>query len=227
MKKNWRNMLQRKRILELLPKNRKPIEERISASNFDRKFHWQLGKEYFDGTRKQGYGGYKYDGRWAPVAKFLISEYKLNNKSRVLELGCAKGFLLTEFSKELPGVELWGLDISQYALNSVTITENMHLVQGNFESLPFVSDYFDLVISINSIHNILTINETIRALSEIGRVTRNSVISVAAYRTVEEKIFLNNWAVVATTYLHENEWVKIFELSGYQGDYDWFQPWNI
>jgi len=227
MKKNWKNMLQRKRILDLLPKNRKPIEERISATNFDRKFHWQLGKEYFDGTRKQGYGGYKYDGRWAPVAKFLTNEYKLNNNSRVLELGCAKGFLLTELSNELPGVELWGLDISQYALNSITITENMHLVQGNFESLPFSSNYFDLVISINSIHNILTINETIRAISEIRRVARNSVISVAAYRTEEEKKFLNNWAVVATTYLHENEWIKIFKLSGYQGDYDWFQPWNI
>jgi SAM-dependent methyltransferase len=220
-------MRQHINILNLLPVGPKPTEVRAQATNFDRRQHWKLSNLYFDGSREQGYGGYYKDQRWEPVANFLIEKYKLGPTSRILELGCAKGFLLSEIRKLIPKIELWGLDISRYALENVRPKDDIFLVQGNFESLPFRKKYFDLVICLNSMHNILTLNETIRALGEIDRISRNSIISVAAYTNLGEKMFLDEWAVVASTYLTENDWLKVFKLSNYQGDYDWFQPWKI
>ena len=86
-------------------------------------------------------------------------------------------------------------------------------------------DAFDLVISINSLHNILDRAEVIEALREIERVSRaHKYIKVGAYRNDEEKSILDNWAVVATTYLHVDDWLSVFEEAGYTGDYDWFNP---
>jgi len=220
-------MPQHIKILNLLPAGPKPTATRAQATEFDRREHWKLSNLYFDGSREQGYGGYYKDERWKPVANFLIDKYTLGPKSKVLELGCAKGFLLSEIRELIPEIELWGLDISRYALEKVRPEDNIFLVQGNFESLPFRKNYFDLVISLNSVHNILTLNETIRALSEIDRISNDSIISVAAYTNLEEKKFLDQWAVVASTYLTENDWLDVFKLSNFQGDYDWFQPWKV
>lgn len=226
MKRMWKNLRQHIEILKLLPQTSKPIDLRIKASAEDRRQHWLLGEKYFDGKREQGYGGYEKDERWIPVAKFLIKKYKLNSDSKVLELGCAKGFLLSEIEKFLPGSDLWGLDISRYALKQAQIHSKANLIQGNFEALPFKKNFFDLVISINSIHNILTINETVRALREIKRISKQSIITVAAYNTASEKDFLDKWAVVATTYVSKKKWLRLFKISGYNGDYDWFEPWK-
>jgi len=226
MKRIWKNLLQHIEILKLLPQTSKPIDLRIKASAEDRRQHWLLGEKYFDGKREQGYGGYEKDERWIPVANFLIKKYKLNSNSKVLELGCAKGFLLSEFEKFLPSSDLWGLDISRYALKKAQTHSKANLIQGNFEALPFKKNFFDLVISINSIHNILTINETVRALREIKRISKQSIITIAAFDTASEKDFLDKWAVVATTYVSKQNWLRLFKISGYTGDYDWFEPWK-
>lgn len=217
-------MRQHIEVLRLLPKVNKPLDSRLNASKDDRRHHWSLGMEYFDGSRHQGYGGYRQDDRWVPVAKFLIDHYSLDAKSKILELGCAKGFLMAEIAKLLQGIEIWGVDISHYALSQAIKTQGLNYVEANFTSLPFKSNFFDLVISINSIHNILTINETILALKEIQRVSRESLITVGAYNNLLQKQTLDSWAVVASCYLSEEDWLKTFERAGFLGDYDWFIP---
>jgi SAM-dependent methyltransferase len=211
--------------LASLPKNARPLDERAEASEEDRKFHWDLGKEYFDGTRAQGLGGYYYDGRWKPVARQLAEYYGLGPASSVLDVGCAKGFLLHDFIEEVPGISVTGIDISGYALGEATDLTKSYVYMGNAKELPLPDDAFDLVISINSLHNILDRAEVIEALREIERVSRaHKYIKVGAYRNDEEKSILDNWAVVATTYLHVDDWLSVFEEAGYTGDYDWFNP---
>ena len=212
-------------LLTSLPSVSRPLDLRKLISNADRRFHWELGHEYFDGTRDQGYGGYKDDGRWEPVAKDFISHYNLDNNSNILEIGCAKGYLLNSFIESLNNKENWGVDISSYALNCAPLSVKEKLVIANAKDLPFEDNSFDLVISINSLHNLLNINDTIDALREIERVSsRNSYITVAAYKNKAEKKLIDDWAVVATTYMHEDEWIELFDLSGYTGDYYWFKP---
>src|SRR6185436_8032635 len=74
----------------------------------------RLGKEYFDGTREQGYGGYRYDGRWLPIAEDIVRHFGLSAGDRVLDVGCGKGFLVKDLMKVCPGLEAFGIDISEY-----------------------------------------------------------------------------------------------------------------
>src|SRR5207244_3156982 len=74
------------------------------------------GKDYWDGDRRYGYGGYRYDSRWRPVAQAMVDHYGLKPGSRVLDVGCGKGFLLYEFTQVLPGVQVAGIDLSSYAI---------------------------------------------------------------------------------------------------------------
>ena len=212
-------------LLKSLPISKKPLEKRKQAELKDRRYHWKLGQEYFDGTREQGYGGYSYDGRWKPVANDIINHYKIKKDAKILDIGCAKGFLLYELKKILPDCETWGVDISTYAVSNSHKSIKENIIIANAKELPFESNYFDLVISINSLHNILNVNETIESLMEIMRVTKTfSFISLGAYVNDIEKRTLDDWAVVGTTYAHEIDWLEIFKKSGYTGDYWWFKP---
>ena len=71
--------------------------------------------DYFDGSRESGYGGYTYDGRWVAVAEKLIDRYQLTGASKFLDVGCAKGFLLHDLYIGCTGIELAGVDVSEYA----------------------------------------------------------------------------------------------------------------
>src|SRR5436305_1827778 len=76
----------------------------------------KYGRDYWDGERHTGYGGYRYDGRWRPVAEEMASFYRLQPGMRVLDVGCGKGFLLYEFMQAVPGIQVAGLDVSAYAV---------------------------------------------------------------------------------------------------------------
>ena len=212
-------------LLYTLPQSTRPLEDRANASEEDRRLAKLLSREYFDGTRAQGYGGYKYDGRWRTVAQTFIERYNLKPGARILDIGCAKGFLLYDFMQELPGAQVCGIDISEYAITQSHPAVKSNLIIGNASHLPFPDHYFDLVVSINSLHNILSYDEVKRALFEIERVSRrNKYVNLGAYRNDMEKKKLDRWAVAATTYLHVNEWKKMFDEVGYTGDYYWFNP---
>ena len=70
---------------------RKFISKKRDITN--RIIAWGLDKEYYDGDRINGYGGYNYDGRWKKFLPRIIKRYKLKKNSKVLDLGCKKGFL--------------------------------------------------------------------------------------------------------------------------------------
>ena len=106
-------------LLKSLPKTKRSINQRSESKNSKVvRISREYGKMYFDGPRKYGYGGYSYDGRWIPVAKDIIKHFKLKSGMRVLDVGCAKGFLVKDLMIACPGLEVFGIDISEYAIKN-------------------------------------------------------------------------------------------------------------
>lgn len=180
----------------------------------------QYGKDYWDGDRKYGYGGYKYDGRWEGVARQLIDFYQLKNDSKILDVGCGKGFLLYELKKLLPLAKITGFDISQYAIDNAKEEIKPDLfVHKAQDRYPFKDKEFNLVISITTLHN-LEIPQLKTALREVERVGKNKYLVVESYRNEEELFNLQCWALTCQTFLSAEEWVWLFKEFGYTGDYE-------
>lgn len=179
-----------------------------------------FGREYFDDQRKYGYGGYGYDGRWLPVAKAIIAHYHLPDDARILDIGCAKGFLLHDFAQLLPTAQIAGLDISSYAISNALRDVKDHLLVGNAVSLPYPDKSFDLVVSINSLHN-LRLPDLERALFEIERVaSKHKYVVMDSYRNEREKVNLLSWQLTCECFFTPDEWEWVFHKCGYTGDYE-------
>ncbi len=178
------------------------------------------GKDYWDGDRKYGYGGYKYDGRWEVVARQLIDFYKLKNDARILDVGCGKGFLLYELKKLLPAAEVKGFDISRYAIENAKeeIKPNLFVHKAQ-DKYPFKDKEFDLAISVTTLHN-LQIPELKSALKEIERVGKDKYLLVESYKNDTELFDLQCWALTAQAFFSTQEWVWLFKEFGYTGDYE-------
>lgn len=208
-------------LLDSLPRTSRQLRKGF-ITQADREIACRFGKEYFDGPRTQGYGGYVYDGRWKPVAQRLKAYYGLPDSASVLDVGCAKGFLLYDLKELMPKASLAGLDISEYAYQN-SMESVRHLIRiGNGKELPWADNSFDLVLAINTIHN-LELSECKQALREIQRVSRqHAYIVVDAYGTEDQRQRLLDWILTAKTFMHVEEWKQLFQDVGYTGDYYWF-----
>jgi SAM-dependent methyltransferase len=208
-------------LLAKYPKSKRNLKNRVDNKEISREVALRFGREYFDGSREQGYGGYHYDGRWLPIARDIIEHFNLKPGDRVLDVGCAKGFLVHDLMKVVPGIDAYGLDISEYALFSALpeVIGRLHL--GNATNLPFPDGSFQAVISINTIHN-LNRDDCIGALREIERVSMGgSYIQVDAYTNPDEKKAFEDWMLTAKTYGTPDDWQVIFKEAGFTGDYYW------
>jgi ubiquinone/menaquinone biosynthesis C-methylase UbiE len=175
--------------------------------------------EYWDGDRSTGYGGYKYDGRWRKVAQQMADYYRLKPGDKILDVGCGKGFLLYDFTQVVPGIQVTGIDISRYAIEHAKEEIKDYLGINDASSLPFPSRAFDLVISINTIHN-LYCYDAHAALREIERVGKaNKYICVESYRNEEEKVNLFYWQLTCEMFCTPQEWEWWFKQAGYIGDH--------
>ncbi len=214
-------------LLKRYPKVRRDhlLDERETVSETEREYLRTFPKEYFDGTRRQGLGGYHYDPRfWTPVVEDMVAYYGLNEQSSILDVGCAKGFMLYDFTRIVPGITVAGIDISDYALSQAREEVKPFLSKASCDALPFTDNSFDLVVSIATIHN-LDIHGVKRSLKEIMRVSRkHAFIKVNGARNEEEKRAFDRWNIVAKTSLYVDQWHEIFEQVGYTGDYCWFTP---
>src|SRR5437870_8503061 len=209
-------------LLSRLPKTKRNIQKRHKAQTPETiAIARQYGEAYFDGPREVGYGGYRYDGRWIPVAEDIVKHFSLKPGDRVLDVGCAKGFLVKDLMKVCPGLEAFGLDISEYALLHCEpeVAGRLHL--GNAVKLPFPDRSFKAVISLNTVHN-LDRSECITALREIERLAPGrAFIQVDSYRTPEQKALFEEWVLTAKFHGYPQDWVALFGEAGYTGDFYW------
>lgn len=210
-------------LLDKLPRGKKrDVNARATAKSDEIiRISREYGFEYFDGPREYGYGGYRYDGRWVPVAEDMVKHFDLKPGDRVLDVGCAKGFLVKDFMKVCPGLEAFGLDISRYALMNCEpeVIGRLHL--GNAIDLPFPDNSFKAVISLNTVHN-LDRDQCIVALREIQRVSGGrAYVQVDSYRTPEERQRFLDWVLTAHYHEYPDGWLKTFAEAGYTGDYNW------
>lgn len=213
-------------LLVNYPKTKRNVDERgATKTEEDRAIARKFGKEFFDGDRKNGYGGFTYQSRfWQPVVPTFQDFYRLNAGDSVLDVGCAKGFMLHDFKELIPGIKVAGIDISDYAIAHAMDDVKPFVQVANATKLPYPDKSFDLVISINTVHN-LERDDLAKALQEIERVSRRgSYITVDAYRTEDEKRRMYNWNLTAKTIMSVDEWVQFFKDVGYTGDYFWFIP---
>ena len=180
----------------------------------------QWGYDYWDGDRRINYGGYRYlEGRWEKVARLMVEHYGVKAGAKILDVGCGKGFLLYDFTKVVPGVEIHGIDISEYAIENSKEEIRDRLRVGNATTLPYPDKYFDLVISLNALHNLhnYDLDKALREIERVGR--KNKYICVESYRNEVEKANLLYWQVTCETFCTPDEWAWWFRQTGYTGDH--------
>lgn len=209
-------------LLTGLPQTKRNVKARATAKTPEiiatsRKY----GAEYFDGPRDYGYGGYRYDGRWVPVARDIVQHFSLKAGDRILDVGCAKGFLVKDLLKECPGLEAFGLDISEYALMHCEpeVIGRLHL--GSCERLPFPDNSFAAALSINTIHNVDR-EACVRSFREIQRVSGGrAYVQVDSYLDEEQRRLFLEWVLTAKFHDYPAGWQQVMREAGYTGDYFW------
>jgi len=214
------------RLLEIVTPLHKTTKRDYLARMKDDKVHCMLkakeyGRDYWDGDRRYGYGGYRFiEGWWAPVARALIDIYKLKAGAKVLDVGCGKAFLLYEIRRLLPDARIAGFDISEYGLAGAKAEVKPYLFKHCAQDrYPFGDKEFDLVISLNTLHN-LRLYDLQTAAAEIERVGKEKFVSVEGYRDEREQFNLECWALTAESLLHREEWLWLYDRFGYTGDYE-------
>jgi len=209
-------------LLRALPKARRNVAARAAGKSGEViRLSRQFGEAYFDGPREYGYGGYRYDGRWVPVARDIVDHFGLKPGDRVLDVGCAKGFLVKDLMAVCPGLEVFGIDVSRYALDHCApdVIGRLHL--GSAESLPFPDGSFAAVLAINSLHN-LSRPRCLTALREIERLAPgNGFVQVDSYDTPAGKALFEEWVLTVEFHDYPDGWLRLFTEAGYTGDYDW------
>jgi SAM-dependent methyltransferase len=208
-------------LLSKYPRAKRNLIARKQGQAGNRIVARRFGREYFDGTRDQGYGGYRYDGRWIPIARDIAEHFNLKRGDRVLDIGCAKGFLLRDLMEVVPGLDAWGLEISQYAIENCHPDARGRIVGGNAQALPFANASFAAALCINVVHN-LNYDACVEAVQEIERVAPGrGYIQVDAYRNDDERDAFLDWVLTAETFGKPDMWCRLFERAGYSGDYYW------
>ena len=208
-------------LLARYPRARRDVKARVGNKDANRAIAMQFGMAYFDGTREQGYGGYRYDGRWIPIAEDIVRHFNLKPGDRVLDVGCGKGFLVKDLMKVCPGLEAFGLDISAYAVMHCEpeVIGRVHV--GNAASLPFPDRSFQAVTSINTIHN-LDRAGCLQALREMERLAPGKgYVQMDTFRNAEEEQVFLDWVLTARTYGPPQYWIDLLREAGYLGDYYW------
>ena len=177
------------------------------------------GYHYWDGSRKINYGGYRYiRGRWAKVIKKLCKFYNLKDNSKILDVGCGKGFFLKDLKDFNNSFQVHGAEISKYAIKNSHPEVKSSIKHLSANNLPWDNNYFDLVVSFNTLHNLHNY-DLIKSLQEIERVGKKKYIVVESYRNEKEKMNLLYWQVTCEAFCTPKEWNWWFGQAKYKGDF--------
>ena len=199
-------------------KKKSKVNRVVKRKLINKLIAWELEKEYYDGDRNNGYGGFSYDGRWLKLLPDFIKRYKLDNNSKILDLGCKKGFIMKDLKTLLPGAKVYGIEDHKYPIKNAEKEIKKNIIFSNYYEVPFKKNYFDLVIGFSSIYK-YNLHDVVKTIREINRVSRKSFFTVASYSNRKEKEIFDRWTLLGTTILSKKEWLELFRLLKYKGDY--------
>src|SRR3984885_6166767 len=210
-------------LMQHYPSGKGRATERPSITEDDRRVSKQFGRDYFDGDRRFGYGGFSYHPRfWTDTVRHIREFYQLPPDAAILDVGCAKGFMLYDFMLLMPEARIAGIDISSYAIENALEPVKPFVQRCDAQRLPYADHSFDLVLSVNTIHN-LKREECKQSLREIERVSRqHAFVMVDAFQTEQQRQAMLQWVLTAETMLSAEDWLKLFDEAGYTGDYAWW-----
>ncbi|MDB0032214.1 class I SAM-dependent methyltransferase [Alphaproteobacteria bacterium] len=181
----------------------------------------KYSKEFFDGDRKYGYGGYKYlPNRWNDVVNNIQKFYNLDKYSKILDAGAGKGFFIKDLKDRIYSNKIYGFDISEYAVKHChdDIRDNF-FIHDIRKKLEFNDKYFDLLTCFGVLHN-LKIFEIKKTIQELNRVSKRQYIWVESYRSDKELFNLQCWAKTCESFFTPDEWIWVFKEFGYSGEYE-------
>jgi SAM-dependent methyltransferase len=205
----------------------KEVKRKTKKISIEKKFlAWSKGRAFYDGKRSMGYGGYKYDKRWLKLLPKIIKRYKLNSKSKVLDLGCKKGFLIYDLKQLIPGIECRGVEDHIYPIKYAKKDVKSDIKYSKYYDLPFKNKYFDFIIGFSSIYT-YNFGDLISIFKEIKRVSKNNkkiYITVAAYENKSDFLKIMDWTTLSSTILSKKDWFKFFRKVKYNGDYFFTTP---
>ncbi len=200
------------------------LKERIypeTITDAQKEVLFNFGREYYDDTSFPGFGGYEYDGSWSDVAGDIFDYFNLPDDAEILDVGCAKGFLLYDFKKAKPNCRVHGVDISAYAIENAIPQVRSNLICAGCTKLPFEDSSFDLVTCLDTLHN-LTESDCRQAVREISRVgRRHQFVMVHSYHDEVQRNNLIRWEATIRLVLSVDEWKRLFAQEGYEGLYYW------
>ena len=149
----------------------------------------------------------------------MAEHYQLPAKPKILDIGCGKGFLLYDFLKAIPDAEIYGIDISPYAIANSKEEIRDRLQVGSATALPWPDNHFDLVISINTFHclHAYDLDPALREMERVGKT--NKYLCVESWRNQAEKANLLYWQVTCEAFNTPEAWHWWFKQTGYSGDH--------
>ena len=195
---------------------RKIISKKRDITN--RIIAWGLDKEYYDGKRINGYGGYNYDARWRKFLPKIIKRYKLTKHSKVLDLGCKKGFFMKDLQDLVPGIKVYGIEDHEYAIKKAHPDVKKKIKFSEYYKLPFKKKEIDLIFAFNSVYS-QNLGDVVKTLKEMQRVSKKSYVVLASCNNEKERNKFYKWTLIGTTILYKKEWLKLFKFIGFKGDY--------
>jgi SAM-dependent methyltransferase len=180
--------------------------------------YMNFGYDYFDNQNIHiGYGGYEYDGRYETPVQKIIENYNLKENSKVLELGCAKGFLLYEFYKK--NMIVTGIDISSYAKNNCILEIKDRIINADAsDGIPFENKHFDLIISKDFLPHVNQ-DKLVFLLKECQRVSHSNFHHIQCGHNDKQIQDLVKWDKTHKSTFSEEKWMKIFVKAKYTGNY--------
>jgi len=179
----------------------------------------ELDFDYYDGDRKNGYGGFKYDGRWKIFLKKIIKRYNLNKNSKVLDISAKKGFFMHDLTLLLPGIKVFGVEDHKYPImNSMKSVRNNIKFLNSFCDMNYKKDHFDFVHAHNAIYR-YSFKDLIKIIRIISKISKKSHITIPAYDNNKERLKFYDWTLHGGVLLKKNKWKQLFNEIGYNGDY--------
>ena len=176
-----------------------------------------FGYDYFDNPKSgRGYGGYVYDGRYYETAKKIIDHYKLNPNSKILEIGCAKGYLLYEFFRLK--MDVIGYDISRYAVDNCKEELKEMIFLGGVCDINESDRIYDLAIA-KEVLSHMAIDDILFTINKLQNISKNIYLLLQTVSEKKKASDMQSWDSTYKTMMTKKNWEKVLSSCSFHGDY--------